>query len=364
MQKINQVINHAVFFTSWPLTVSQGSGTALFINALRDAVSKTGTTVDLVNPQLDTTDYVKFTLDRLWFNVQLARDPDMAQADWILGLDYDGFALPRLPHQRFIASARALFADLVDTEPEPFRTMLRTQAYFEEQNLQSADLVVTPSEYARGKAIEYYQLHPEKIHVVQNGIDLAEWDALWASLPEPVPGRAPTLLAVSKLYPRKRIDVLVRAVPVIRQKYPDVEVRIVGGGFEWETLRQLSRDTGAEANITWLGDISDRRQIVKEFKDCHVFIHPSIQEAFGNVALESMASSRPLVVSDAAATPDLVRQANSGLIVSAKDPGELAMAVTRLLDDPHHREELGGNGRRFAQQMTWENTAQQFLALV
>jgi glycosyltransferase involved in cell wall biosynthesis len=357
-------MNKAVFITSWPMNMGQGSGTALFVNALRQALQKTGTQVDLINPALDTTDYVQFTLDRLWFNTQLPQDPRPPKADWILGIDYDGFALPRRFDQPFIATARAVFADLVETEPEPFRSMLRTQAYFEKRNLRNANLVVTPSEYARRKAIEFYNLLPENIHAVPNGIDLAAWDAHWYDLPEPDPNRRPTVLAVSKLYPRKKIGLLVQAVPFIRARYPDVDVRIVGGGFEWDALQRLAFDIDVQDNLTWLGDVGDRRKVVGEYKNTHVFVHPSIQDAFANVCLESMASRRPLVVADAASMPEMVQKAGSGLITPLNDPQALAENIIRLLDDVELRRKYGTAGRRFAQTMTWQNSASRFIKLM
>lgn len=354
----------AIFLTTWPLSFGQGSGTALFVRSLQQAVENAGTVVRMINPALDSRDYVQFTLDRLWTNVQLAQDESLAQADWILGLDYDGFALPRRAGQRFIGTARAVFADLVETEPEPFRSMLRTQAYFEGHNLRRADLVVTPSPYARRKVIEYYGIAPELVHAVPNGINLAEWDSHWAALPDPEADRRPTVLAVSKLYPRKKISTLVQAVPYIRSRFPDVDVRIVGGGFEWQALQELTHQTGVEANLTWLGDINDRRQVVEEFKRCHVFTHPSIQDAFANVCLESMASARPLVVAEAASMPEMVRQADSGLVVPPEDPAALAEAICTLLEQPDLRSRYAQNGRRFAETMTWENTASRFMGLI
>ncbi len=192
-------MSHALFITSWPTTLGQGSGTALFIKSLQKAVEAGG----LYHPP-HTRDYTQFTLDRFWFNIQFAQQADrtVTDADWILGLDYDGFALPRRSHQPFIASLRAVFADLIETEPDPFRTMLRAQAYFEGQNARHADWITTPSEYAKAKIVEYYGVDDSKVHAIPNGINIAEWDALWAAIPEPDRSRRPTVLAVSKLYPR------------------------------------------------------------------------------------------------------------------------------------------------------------------
>ena len=355
---------HALFLTTWPTSMGQGSGTALFVNSLKRAVEQTGSSVTLLNPPLDTSDYAQFTLERLWYNIQLADDPQITSADWILGLDYDGFALPRRPSQPFIGTARTVFADLVRTEPEPFRTLPKTQAFFEKKNFTRCDWIATPSQYSKARIVEHYGIAPENIHVVPNGIHLDVWDGHLAALPPPDPARRPTVLAVSKLYPRKKIDVLLRATLLIRERFPDVDVRIVGGGFEWERLRALSEEIGAAPNVTWLGDVNDRRTVVAEYLRCHVFTHTSIQEGFCNVCMEAMATHRPVVTADAGPMPEMMNSAGSGFIVPPEDPEALADALCRLLDDADLRTRLGDIGRRFTEHMTWDATAARFLDLL
>ncbi len=350
--------------TSWPLGLGSGSGTAMFIRSLRRAVEAAGHAVHLVNPALDAADYVQFTLERFWFNTQLRDDPRVAGAAWILGIDYDGFALPRRAGQPFVASARAVFAELAPTEPDPFHTLLRAQAFFEGHNLRAADWVTAPSEYARAAVIHHYGVPPERAVTIPNGVDLAAWDAHWRDLPEPEPGRRPTVLAVSKLYPRKKIDTLIRAVPRLRRRYPDIDVRIVGGGFEWDAWRRLAEAIGASPNLTWLGDVDDRRAVVGEFKRCHVFTHTSVQEAFGNVVLEAMASSRPVVAVDAACLPEMIRASGGGVLVPPDDPPALADALAGLLEDAPRRAALGRAGRAFAETLTWERAAEHYLRLL
>ena len=359
-------MSYALFLSSWPTSLAEGSGAALFVTSLKKAVEAQGRPVVFVNPKLKTSDYTQFTLDRFTFNIRLADKHQslIDGADWIFGLDYDGFALPRQSGRPFIVSVRSVFADLVDTEPEPFKTLLRAQSHFEGHNVRQADCITTPSEYARQKIIEYYQVDERRVHAIPNGIDLDQWDSLWATIPEPDPYRRPTVLAVSKLYPRKNISTLLRAIPELRNYYPDIDVRIVGAGFEWNELHQLSCDLGITGNVTWLGDINDRRSVVAEYKNCHVFVHPSVQDAFANVCLESMASSRPLVVSDAAAMPALVRTSSSGLIVPPRNPEAFADAIRSLLENRSLRDTFGKNGRAFAESMTWRKTSEAHLSLI
>lgn len=349
-----------LILTSWPASLTAGSGTALFVNALTQAVRSAGQAVSLLNPPLDPSDYTQFTLERLWWNTTLRDDPRLAQARWWLGLDYDGYAVPPRPGQWRLASARALFADLVDTEPEPFRTLLRAQAFFDGHNFRQADVVIVPSQYAREKLIGYHNLPPDKVRVIPNGIDLAEWDAL---LPADPPAPHPTVLVVSKLYPRKKVDVLLRALPAVQAQFPDVEVRVAGGGFQWEAWRQLAADLGVADRVTWLGDVS-RAEVAAEFARCWVCVHPSIQETFGNVCLESMGARRPLVVSSLTAPAELVRVSGAGVIYEGANPEALAAALIPLLGDAPRRAQLGAQGRAFAERHSWQSAAQAYLALL
>jgi glycosyltransferase involved in cell wall biosynthesis len=151
---------------------------------------------------------------------------------------------------------------------------------------------------------------------------------------------------------------------LLRRRYPDVEVRIVGGGFEWERWRRLADEIGAAPNVTWLGDVDDRRAVVGEFKRAHVFVHTSIQEAFGNVLLEAMASARAIVTVEAACMPEMLAASRAGALVPPNQPEALAAAIEQMLSEELRRAEYGRRGRAYAEQMTWERCAARYLELL
>ncbi|MEE4184528.1 MAG: glycosyltransferase family 4 protein [Gammaproteobacteria bacterium] len=315
----------------------------------------------MLSPATEAADYAGLLTNRIAFNKALQSQHSWQGSAWILGLDYDGFALPRLPQVPFIASARALFADIAPTEPEPFRSMLQQQAELEKQNFQSAAAVTVPSAYAKRGVCGYYDISPAKVHVIPNAVDIDEWDALTRSN-VPQPAEVPTLLAVGKLFPRKRIDMLLRAMPLIRRAVPDAQLRIVGDGQQWDDLQQLTRELGIADAVSWLGNLS-RTAVAREFAASHVFVHPSVQETFGNVCLEAMAARRPLLVVNAASLPEIVGAADSGVIVPPDNPQALADAAIALLSDPEERQRLGANGRRYAERWSWQAVARCYLDL-
>lgn len=354
---------YGAILTSWPADLATGSGTALFVNALTKALRGLGWDIDLntlAGAPLDG--YAQLLAARIGWNARVVHQPEVKDSQWVLGLDYDGYGLPRRPGQVRLASARALFADIAATEPEPLRSLLSLQAALDQQHFHQVDVVTVPSAYARQAVQAYHGLPAERIEVIANGIDLVEWDALLASAP-PRSTTRPVLLAVSKLYPRKRIDALLHALPAIRASYPEVELRVAGGGFMWGEWRALADTLGVTASVAWLGDV-DRARVAAEFNAATVFVHPSVQETFGNVCLEAMGARVPLVVAAGTAPAELVAASAAGQSVAIDDPDALAEAVSGLLDDASQRQALGARGRAFAKAHPWSRAARAYAQLI
>src|SRR5439155_1177000 len=157
--------------------------------------------------------------------------------------------------------------------------------------------------------------------------------------------RPPTVLCVARMYPRKRLDVLLRAGARLRGRIPGVRVRIVGDGPESARLRALSADLGLEETVTFLGEIS-RSALAVEYVGADCFCLPTVQEGFGLVFAEAMAAGLPIVACRTAAVPEVVEDGRTGLLVSPNDPEELARAMERVLANAEVRAELGAAGRR------------------
>jgi glycosyltransferase involved in cell wall biosynthesis len=147
------------------------------------------------------------------------------------------------------------------------------------------------------------------------------------------------------MYPRKRLDVLLRAAARLRARIPGVRVRIVGEGPESARLRGLAASLGLEGALTFLGEIS-RSALAVEYVGADCFCLPTVQEGFGLVFAEAMAAGLPIVACRAAAVPEVVEDGRTGLLVRPNDPEELARAMERVLTDAGLRAELGAAGRR------------------
>ena len=93
----------------------------------------------------------------------------------------------------------------------------------------------------------------------------------------------------------------------------------------------------------------DGEELAVALSAADVFLMPSIQEAFGLMAVESMACGTPVVVFEGTALPDVIKAPQGGLAVPARDSVALAAAIQRLLEDDDLRSELGGQARKIAE---------------
>jgi phosphatidylinositol alpha-1,6-mannosyltransferase len=198
--------------------------------------------------------------------------------------------------------------------------------------------------------------------VVPEPIDLAEWRRRFAAVAR-APDAPPTVLAVARLYPRKRIEDLLRAAALLRARIPAVRVRIVGEGPELPRLRALHAELGLDGTVVLLGEVS-RAQLAVEYVGAHCFCLPTVQEGFGLVFAEAMAAGLPVVACRAAAVPEIVADRGTGLLVNPRSPDELAMAMETLLMNRALAQDLGAEGARRAEGFDLVAVARRFLEAI
>lgn len=329
------------FLSSTPPSPLEGSGTWVAIDGTMRGLAALGHFATL-RPLGARSGF--HTFDRWRYNRALLRTPP--RADVVIGVDLDGFlwARRRPPRARYAVMLKGIIADELRNERGLVRALLALQARWERRNVHAADRVIVPSRYSASVAADVYGVPAGALAVVPEPIDLTEWRRRFAAVPRG-PRAAPTVLAVARMYPRKRLDDLLHAARVLRPRIPGLRVRIVGEGPELVRLRRLAQDLSLADTVTFLGEIS-RRALAVEYVGADCFCLPTVQEGFGIVFTEAMAAGLPVVACRAAAVPEVVDDGWTGLLVSPRSPEELAMAMEKLLTSEALRRELGDNGRR------------------
>src|SRR5262249_35682635 len=150
----------------------------------------------------------------------------------------------------------------------------------------------------------------------------------------------PTVLAVARMYPRKRLEDLLAAAVRLRERIAGLQVRIVGQGPEYGRLRELAGQWSLDDTVVFLGDVP-RSTLAVEYGQADCFCLPTVQEGFGIVFAEAMAAGLPIVACRAAAVPEIVADGKTGLLVAPRRPDELAAALETILRNERMRRELG-----------------------
>jgi glycosyltransferase involved in cell wall biosynthesis len=319
---------------------------------LIEGLSRLGIAVDMVTPKILTPVY---TATRLLFNEALRWR--QFRGNVTIGIDADGYSIAgRRGGPPHVACVKGVIGDAVPFEGGWTRASMGFQAKLEAKHSQRADLVITVSRYCAARIEEMYGVSGAV--VVPELINLGAWRELFQANPASPDPRKYTILSVCRFYPRKRLDVLLRAAALVRESIPELELRIIGNGPQRGRLLDICRDLDLTPVVRWLGDAS-MNTLAEEYNRADVFCLPSSQEGFGIVFLEAMAAGKPIVGTRAAAVPEVVR---SGILVEPDDPEAMAEAILRYYRDPDLRYRMGEAGRADVRQFDMNRVAAQFLA--
>ncbi len=347
------------FLDSWLQSAVDGSGTAVGIGGLEQALRQQGHQVDRIAPRANGwRGKLPITLRRLLFNLTLPLQLRGTAYDVVVGFDWDGVWLPRLS-ATYVCSIKGIIAEELQHEQARIRMLFSLLAHLEGANARHAERVITTSEYCRERIAYHYQVALSRIGIVPEGIDVGAWSRDLAAAP-PRPDSRPTILCVARQYPRKHIADLLQAFAQLRSYVPAAQLRLVGDGPEHAALVELAESLGIVGRVVFLGGISDAA-VRHEYAHCDVFCLPSAQEGFGIVLLEAMAAGKPIVSTTAAAIPEVVQHGVTGILVPAGEPHSLAGALLLLLADDDRREQYGRAGQTAVLRYDWTRVAQRFL---
>ena len=219
---------------------------------------------------------------------------------------------------------------------------------------QRLESVLTVSQSSGREITEHLGVRPERVHVVPIGADVRLWSPD-AAVPV-VPGRIVTTSSAD--VPLKGLIHLVEALAKVRTER-EAHLVVVGRRREDGPVAEAIRRLGLERVVEFRGGIDDAA-FVDLVRSAEVACVPSLYEGFSLPAAEAMATGTPLVATTGGAIPEVAGpDGETCLAVPPGDPGALAGALGRLLDDPELRRRIGTAGReRVLTRFTWERAAE------
>jgi glycogen synthase len=274
---------------------------------------------------------------------------------------------------------------------EPLRPWKREQlgggydvsSWVERSALEMADAVVAVSHETRDDALRLFDVQPERVHVIHNGIDTHQYRAQTESDALDRYGidrSLPYVLFVGRITRQKGIVHLVRAIADID---PSAAVVLCAGAPDTPEIAAEMEAAVAAArerhpNVIWIREMVDKRTVRQLYSHAAVFCCPSVYEPFGIINLEAMACETAVVASAVGGIPEVVVPGETGLLVPFEAAGggsfepadpdrfarDLASSLNELLADRVRRDRMGRAGRaRAVEHFGWDRIARRTIAL-
>jgi len=166
-----------------------------------------------------------------------------------------------------------------------------------------------------------------------------------------------TIVQAGYLVARKKADITIRAVALLKRDYPDIKLKIIGNGTEEQRFRELASTLGVSENVIFTGYLSNP-ELLAEMSSATFFVMPSINEGFGIVYLEAMANHCVTIGTEGEGIADLIRHGENGFLVPAGDIDETERVMRDVFENRENYAALRERGRQDARALTWARNAQ------
>ena len=196
--------------------------------------------------------------------------------------------------------------------------------------------VIVNSNYMKNEVQRLFGLPYDKINVIPNGVNLQLFSNVnidYDFRRQYAMDNEKIILYVGRLVYEKGIQNLIAAMPKILDRYHDSKLIICGRGGMIDELREQVKYLGIENKVYFAG-YCDSKKMQKMYKCADVAVFPSTYEPFGIVAIESMLSGTPTIVSDVGGLNEIIEHGVTGMKSYAGNANSIADSVLSLLFDP------------------------------
>jgi glycosyltransferase involved in cell wall biosynthesis len=226
--------------------------------------------------------------------------------------------------------------------------------------------VLTLSEFSKGKIAERYGVPRDRITVTpaaaSSAFRVLEDRAAVSDVLARRDLRAPYVLAVGNVQPRKNLERLMRAYARLRRPGRIGHDLVLVGqpAFKGSSILETAKALGIEAFVKHTGYVSED-ELVALYNGADVFAYPSLYEGFGLPIVEAMACGAPVITSNVTSLPEVAGDA--AILVDPRSEDEMAAALERLLTDAGQRARLRDLGAARARHFTWRKMAEETVAV-
>jgi glycosyltransferase involved in cell wall biosynthesis len=223
-----------------------------------------------------------------------------------------------------------------------------------------ADLYIMTDDGTRGDEVlaRWNPGSRGRVRFWRNGLDL---ERLTPASPEEaqaerrglgIPEEAFVLVMATRLARWKRVDRALRAMPLVRAVLPEALLLVLGDGEERANLQRLARHLSLGEAVRFAGAVP-QSEVARYMRAADLFLSLNDLSNAGNPLLEAMACGKAIVTLDTGDTRDLIRDGETGRLLSAGDSEAVATAVVDLARDPSLRRRLEEGAQEYARSRFW-----------
>jgi glycosyltransferase involved in cell wall biosynthesis len=229
-------------------------------------------------------------------------------------------------------------------------------ADLEYQGLTSANKVIAVSNYTKGIVAHEYGVKPDKIVVVHNGVDPADFDA--SDVRRVFPNDH-IVLFVGRLTFQKGVEYFLRSAQCTLKHHPNTVFIIAGDGDMYFRHIMESAALGLSQRVIFAGHVTGQK-LSSLYHMADVFVMPSVSEPYGIVALEAIASGVPCVVSKTSGVCEAVKNVYQ---VDFWNTDQIGQTISNILSYPASAGEMTQQAKRELDCLTWNNAAVKTLSV-
>lgn len=206
--------------------------------------------------------------------------------------------------------------------------------------------IITVSNAVREDVLKYDRVNPNKVQVIHNGVNLAEYQPeantnLRKELK--IPDDAIIIGNIARLSLQKGQKYIIKAIPEVIKQYKNCVFMFVGDGELREELVNHCNSLNVLNNVIFTGFQID----VKKFLNImDIFLFPSLWEGLGNSLLEAMAMEKPIIGTDIGPISEIIHHKKNGFLIKTENHQDISGSILYFLKNPGFMTEISKNARK------------------
>jgi len=232
----------------------------------------------------------------------------------------------------------------------------------EKNAFEKADCIVAVSGYTKNIIVDKYNIHPDRIEVIYNGVEVPPRYEKPNDQPEPRLLQLKShgkkiVLYVGRFSMHKGPDYFIKAAQKVLKYRDDVIFVMAGAGEMEHELIEMVAEAGISEHVIFAGYLRGE-ELDSIYSSADLYVLPSVSEPFGIAPLESLIRSTPVLISKQSGVSETLEHA---LKVDFWDTDEMSNKIITALDHPEMLEELKKNGHRQALLLNWKAAAKKVI---